>query len=61
MKRELLDILACPVCKTHPLELVVEKEDRKEVIEGRMRCPKCGSEYPIELGIPNMIPPDKRY
>jgi len=59
MKRKLMDILACPVCKYHPLELTVAKEDDKEVLEGKIRCPKCNVDYPIEDGIPNMLPPEK--
>jgi uncharacterized protein YbaR (Trm112 family) len=59
VKRKLMDILACPVCKYHPLELTVKTEDDKEVLEGKIRCPKCSVDYPIEDGIPNMLPPDK--
>ncbi len=57
MKKKLMDILACPVCKHHPLELMVSKEDDKEVLEGKIRCAKCNVDYPIEDGIPNMLPP----
>jgi uncharacterized protein YbaR (Trm112 family) len=60
MKRKLLDILACPVCKYHPLELEVYKEDDKEIVEGKLRCPKCRIDYPIEDAIPNMLPPESR-
>jgi uncharacterized protein YbaR (Trm112 family) len=59
MKRKLMDILACPVCKYHPLGLTVKKEDDKEVLEGSIRCPKCNIDYPIQDGIPNMLPPEK--
>ncbi len=59
MKRKLMDILACPVCKYHPLELTVTKEDDKEVLEGTIRCPSCKANYPIQDGIPNMLPPEK--
>jgi len=59
MKRKLMDILACPVDKYHPLELTVTKEDDKEVLEGKIHCPKCNTDYPIEDGIPNMLPPEK--
>ncbi len=59
MKRKLMDILACPVCKYHPLELTVKTEDDKEVLDGKIRCPKCSVDYPIEDGIPNMLPPEK--
>ena len=58
MKRELMDILACPVCKGK-LELSTE-ENEKEIITGSLYCPKCDVKYPIENGIPNLLPPDKR-
>ena len=52
-----MDILACPMCKSHPLELKVDEENEKEVLSGRLICNKCGLVYPIEDGIPNMLPP----
>ena len=58
MKKKLMEILACPVCKHHPLELTVTKEDDREVLEGTIRCVKCSIDYPIEDGIPNMLPPE---
>jgi len=57
MKRELMDILACPVCKGK-LELKVEAEGGGEVITGTLRCPKCNVNYPIVDSIPNLMPPD---
>ena len=42
--KELLDILACPLCKT-PVKL----EDEKIV------CTHCGRKYPIRDGIPVML------
>lgn len=59
MKRELMEILACPVCKG-PLELTVEQEDEKEIIKGSLFCPKCQERYPIEDTIPNLLPPGLR-
>jgi len=59
MKRDLLDILACPVCKGD-LEVKIEKEDDMEIIEGKLVCVKCSIEYPIEDGIPNLLPPELR-
>jgi uncharacterized protein YbaR (Trm112 family) len=58
MKRDLLDILACPACKAHPLELTVEMEEGKEIVQGKLKCPKCGRIYPIERSIPNMLVKD---
>jgi uncharacterized protein YbaR (Trm112 family) len=55
MDRSLVDILACPVCKSS-LELTVEEEHDGSVVTGALRCPQCNVSYPIENGIPNMLP-----
>ena len=59
MKRDLMDILACPVCKG-ALELSVDTEENGQIVEGSLRCEACGEAYPIEGGIPNLLPPDLR-
>lgn len=56
MKRSLMDILCCPVCKGD-LTLHVDKENEKEVLEGNLRCATCRVDYPIRDGIPNLLPP----
>ena len=57
MKRELHDILCCPVCKGE-LELQVTDEDEQEILSGFLICHACVAHYPIEDGIPNLLPPD---
>lgn len=42
--KELLDILACPVCKT---EVRLEQE--------KIVCTKCGRRYPVRDDIPIML------
>ena len=59
MKRELTDILACPVCK-RVLELSVEEEEEQEIVTGSLYCQKCNVSYPIVDSIPNLLPPDQR-
>lgn len=59
MKRDLMDILACPMCKGD-LELSVEEENEKEVVTGSLYCAKCDERYPINDAIPNLLPPDLR-
>ncbi len=59
MKKELMEILACPVCKGD-LELSVEEEKGKEIISGSLYCPRCAQHYPIVETIPNLLPPDQR-
>ena len=60
MKRTLMEILACPKCKFHPLELIITKEEKGEILEGAITCPKCRIDYPVEDGIPNMLIPEGR-
>lgn len=65
MKTDLLDILACPVCKG---ELTLQAEDvaaegapdAGEVLTGMLTCAPCDERYPITGGIPNLLPPDLR-
>jgi len=59
LKKELMDILACPICKSD-LILNVTKENDEEIVSGTIYCFKCDEHYPIEDGIPNMLPPDLR-
>lgn len=60
MRESLMEILCCPVDK-EDLELEVrEREDDGEILEGTLTCTECGEEYPIEGGIPNLLPPDMR-
>lgn len=59
MKRDLMDILACPVCKS-PLELTVEQENEQEIVSGALFCRKCSETYPIVDTIPNLLPPQLR-
>ena len=59
MKRDLMEILACPLCKGD-LELEVFEEDDVEIVSGRIYCKACDEYYPIEDGIPNMLPPEIR-
>jgi len=58
MKKDLMDILACPVCKGD-LELSIEEENEKEVVTGTLYCSKCDVRYPIVDTIPNLLPPEQ--
>jgi len=59
MRRALMDILCCPVCKGD-LTLTVECEDEKEILEGNLHCNACRTDYPICEGIPNLLPPSSK-
>lgn len=55
----LLEILVCPLCKAD-LTLENSQEEDGEIVAGELRCTACNEVYPIEDGIPNMLPPDLR-
>ena len=59
MKKELMRILACPVCKGD-LQLKADEEDREEIITGSLYCSACDYSYPIVDTIPNLLPPEER-
>ncbi len=59
MRKDLVDILACPVCKS-PLELTIEEEAGQEVVRGKLTCNQCSEDDPIEDRIPNLLPPEMR-
>jgi len=54
-----MEILACPIDKYHPLELHVF-EEKDEIVEGVIVCPKCLRWYPIRDEIPEMLPDELR-
>lgn len=59
MRADLMDILCCPLCRSD-LRLAATREEAGEILTGSLTCTKCGTTYPIEDGIPNLLPPDER-
>jgi uncharacterized protein YbaR (Trm112 family) len=57
VKKELMDILACPVCKGK-LKLTVGKQNKQEIVSGSLYCSKCRKRYSIVGGVPNLLPPE---
>ena len=60
MNKTMIDILACPIDKNHPLELFEIKEKDNIITEGALFCPKCSRFYPIIEEIPIMLPDELR-
>lgn len=52
-----MEILCCPVCKGD-LKLTIAAKQGDEIQEGTLRCGHCKFDYPIEEGIPNLLPPE---
>lgn len=59
MQEDLMDIICCPLDK-QDLEFDVDHRDDGDIIAGTLTCTECGETYPIEDGIPNLLPPDMR-
>lgn len=55
MRRSLLDILCCPVCKGD-LSLRTTDEEGEEILEGELFCGACSVGFLITDGIPDLIP-----
>jgi len=60
MNKKMIEILACPIDKSYPLELfeIIEKEN--VISEGALVCSKCSRFYPIIEEIPIMLPDELR-
>jgi uncharacterized protein len=54
MKKDIINILCCPVCKG-PLTLSVDEEQDNEVITGTLTCASCHNSYPIRDGIADLL------
>ncbi|MAE70216.1 MAG: hypothetical protein CME06_07070 [Gemmatimonadetes bacterium] len=55
MRKPLLDLLACPSCKTALAPNAPTLAPGEDLREGELPCP-CGKVYPILDGVPSMIP-----
>ena len=60
MNKKMMEILACPIDKSYPLELFEIKEKENVVSEGALVCSKCSRFYPIIEEIPIMLPDELR-
>jgi len=56
MKKELMEILVCPVCRGD-LQLSIKEQEEEEIVDGTLYCPHCRYSYPIVDSIPNLLPP----
>jgi len=55
MKKTLMELLCCPVCKGL-LTLQVDAEEHGEILTGSLVCATCKVTYPISEGIPDFLP-----
>ena len=59
MKSSLLEMLICPAClpTETPLVATIQRQARNDILEGTLRCDRCGGHYPIRDGLAFLDPP----
>ncbi len=57
MRKDLVDIVCCPEDRAKLTLEAAKEDDHGDVIKGKLVCSECGFAYPIEDGIPNLLPP----
>ena len=60
MDKKLLDLLACPIEKHHPLHLHAFETAFDDIVYGALLCPQCSRRFPIIDSIPMMLPDEMR-
>ncbi|HUR62047.1 MAG TPA: methytransferase partner Trm112 [Candidatus Thermoplasmatota archaeon] len=58
MRKDLLEIVCCPVHKSPLVAAVTRQDEAGDILEGTLTCKECRFAYPIEEGIPNLLPPE---
>ena len=54
MKKDMMNLLCCPTCKSK-LELSIDKEENEDIITGSLQCTNCKKMFAIHDGIPNFV------
>ena len=60
MNKKMMEILACPMDKHFPLEIIEISSKDEIVSEGVIFCSECSRFYPIVDEIPVMLPDELR-
>lgn len=59
MRKNLMDILCCPICKSD-LHITAIKENEFDIIDGNLSCNKCNRKFIIKDEIPHMLATDDK-
>ncbi len=57
MRKDLIAIVCCPEDKAKLTLDAKEEDEHGEIVTGTLTCTECSFVYPIEQGIPNLLPP----
>ena len=61
MRRRLLDVIVCPVCRGDLfVSMSGRSNDSNVIAEGQLTCTSCARDYPIRHGVPVLLPPETR-
>jgi len=60
MNKKMMEILACPMDKHFPLEIIEISSKDENISEGAIFCSECSRFYPIIDEIPIMLPDELR-
>ena len=61
MRQEFVSLLACPDCSGKVQFFDIEDSaDDGHVMSGTLQCEECKSEFPIEGGVPRLLPMAER-
>jgi uncharacterized protein len=61
VRRRLLDVLVCPVCRGDlALSDDASRDDQAQIEDNSLRCRACLREYPIRHGVPVLLPYEKK-
>ena len=55
----MMEVLACPVCKVG-LALQITAQEGDEITAGSLTCDRCPQKFPVEDGVPNLLPAEYR-
>jgi len=56
MRADLVEALCCPVCLAHPFDIAIARGTSGNIETGKLKCRECSGEYPIEEGVPIILP-----
>ena len=59
MRLDMMEVLACPLCKSG-LALHITSQTDEEVTAGTLTCEQCPEKYPVQDGVPNLLPAEYR-
>src|SRR5512139_2663711 len=55
MRKLLLELIICPVCKAQQFDLSIEQENQVEIRQGIVTCKKCQQAYSVRDGILDLL------